>query len=970
LFNSIRTKIAIPVVGILIALVLFMVLYVSASVRAFSMASSDERLQGAAHAAKAYFSRVERYNEMTVRVLASDVNIIALANEWNSGENHAQTRYELFGYLGEAINDFRITNIVMTGQDGTMIIRTHEPERYGDSGIEVMVTMSNALKYGEISTTYISTPTLPIALSSVSPIRYNGEIIGTIGATVDLSIMDLIDEFGETFNAEITIFAGAQAVATTLYADYEAGIRATGDVTGNIVNPLVIESVLNQGIPLNLELPLFGAPHRGYYFPLLNEGDAPIGMFFIGFSLEDDISNTNALVANLMLISFIGLAIAAAVMLLGINASANRVSRLAKIVESITKGGEYTELQPESNDEVGVLTTSINMLVDTIRKLSSSDKGINEIKQEIDESKRNAIEAQAANKAKSDFLSTMSHEIRTPIGAILGTTEIQLRNMKHSPETREAFETIYTSGDMLLGIINDILDLSKIEAGKMELFADRYEVASMIADTAQLNILRIGSKPIQFEISVDEEIPTHLFGDELRIKQILNNLLSNAFKYTDKGCVKMSVAQEANADGKIFLVLQITDTGQGMTEEQVRTLFDEFTRFNMAANREAEGTGLGMSIVKNLVRMMDGEVLVESERGQGSVFTIRIPQDAVTEEVIGAQTAENLSKFKYMGQVRLIQSEWEPMPYGKILVVDDLAANVYVARGFLAPYGLKVDSADNGFSAIQKIESGEVYDLILMDHMMPQMDGIETVRRIREMGYTGAIVAFTANALVGQEELFLKNGFDSFTSKPIQSTHLNSLLNKFVRDTQSPELIAAAKNMSGDIYAKINSQQISHTELCKDFAKSQSNIIPEIQRVMESKDFKTAHLLTHTLKSLAGLIGEDELRTLAANAEADFRKEIIPDITQLSTELERVLKKLNDIYRIPAQPPQITDPTKIAEILDNLQNFLLQNNAEVITLIPDLVAIPKTEDIVHNIENYNFTQALECVRKLQASLTQ
>jgi CheY-like chemotaxis protein len=306
------------------------------------------------------------------------------------------------------------------------------------------------------------------------------------------------------------------------------------------------------------------------------------------------------------------------------------------------------------------------------------------------------------------------------------------------------------------------------------------------------------------------------------------------------------------------------------------------------------------------------------------------------------------------------------MPYGKILVVDDLDANVYVARGFLAPYGLEVDSADSGYDAIRKIEGGAVYDLILMDHMMPQMDGIETVKRLRKMGYNEPIVAFTANAIIGQEEVFMRQGFDGFASKPIQSTHLNDVLNKFVRDKQPPELIEAAKEMAGDIFAKISISQVSHTELCRDFAKSQKNIMPEMQRALEANDFKTAHLLAHTLKSLAGLIGENNLATLAADAEKAFRSAETICLNSLTTEVENVLTKLNAIYKDTPAPPLTTDTREIAKLLNKLEAFLQQSNAEAINLLPQLRTIPNTQDIITQIENYNFECALVSLINLKS----
>ncbi|MCL2283986.1 MAG: ATP-binding protein, partial [Fibromonadales bacterium] len=278
------------------------------------------------------------------------------------------------------------------------------------------------------------------------------------------------------------------------------------------------------------------------------------------------------------------------------------------------------------------------------------------------------------SKAKDNFLSKISHEIRTPMNSILGITEVQLRNESLPYSTREALGIIYHSGDSLLRIINDLLDLSKIEEKELEITPAKYEIASLISDSVQLNMLQVESKPIEFKLDVDENTPLRFFGDALRIKQILNNVLSNAFKYTDKGRVSMSVSMEKNEGNyDVTLVFCISDTGQGMTEEQVNMLFaSEYSRFDMVSNRLIEGSGLGTAIVRHLLSIMDGDISVKSELGKGSSFTIRIPQKTAGPEVLGQELAENLRKFRARNYLQIEKSQiiYDPMPHGKILIVD------------------------------------------------------------------------------------------------------------------------------------------------------------------------------------------------------------------------------------------------------------------------------------------------------------
>jgi len=393
----------------------------------------------------------------------------------------------------------------------------------------------------------------------------------------------------------------------------------------------------------------------------------------------------------------------------------------------------------------------------------------------------------ALSKSKDDFLSKISHEIRTPMNAILGIAEIQLQN-ETAPQKKEALGIIHNSGKSLLHIVNDLLDLSKIEAKKMEIVPVKYEVASLINDTVQLYAARIEKKLIKFNLKVDENIPAELLGDELRIKQILNNILSNAFKYTDAGEISMSVATEKIKDQEsdILMVFRISDTGQGMTEEQKSRIFDEYYRFNLINNRTVGGTGLGMTIVQNLVTIMGGKISIESEINKGSAFTISLPQKIIGTKILGKELAENLQDFQtgnFM-QIRKQNITRNSMAYGSVLVVDDLESNLYVAKSFLEPYDLTIETAISGFEAIDKVKNGKIYDIIFMDHMMPKMDGIEAVKIIRSMDYEEPIIALTANAIVGQAEMFLESGFDAFISKPIDAKQLDAELNRFIHDKQ------------------------------------------------------------------------------------------------------------------------------------------------------------------------------------------
>jgi len=533
---------------------------------------------------------------------------------------------------------------------------------------------------------------------------------------------------------------------------------------------------------------------------------------------------------------------------------------------------------------------------------------------------------------KSNFLATMSHEIRTPLNAILGMTEIQIQNSEHPPSTSEAFIKINNSGNLLLNIINDILDLSKIEAGKLELVPVKYDVSSLINDIIQLNYIRYESKPIEFKIEIDENIPSVLVGDELRIKQILNNLLSNAFKYTDSGDVTLAVNAECVGRGGgaviVTLIFQVKDTGQGMTPEQVSKLFDEYTRFNLEANRTTEGAGLGMTITRNLVDLMYGKINVKSAINEGTAVTVRLPQktDGIgIRGIIGKEAAENLRRFRLGTSIQLKKNQitHEYMPYGHILIVDDVETNLYVAKGLMAPYGLKIDLATSGFEAIDKVKEGIIYNVIFMDHMMPKMDGIETTKQLRRMGYTYSVVALTANALAGQAEMFLKNGFDDFISKPIDIRQLNVCLNRLIRDKQPAEVVEAAQKEKIELDKKQKPGQGHHeidSQLALIFARDAQKAIESIKTSMKSslsseEDLHMYIINVHAMKSALANIKANELSSIAFRLERAGREK---NINVILSETDDFLKKLEIVVteiKVKHQENVTTEDTEETLIL-------------------------------------------------------
>ena len=401
-------------------------------------------------------------------------------------------------------------------------------------------------------------------------------------------------------------------------------------------------------------------------------------------------------------------------------------------------------------------------------------------------------EAQKANSAKSDFLANMSHEMRTPLNAVIGLSELSLDGGMIEGEDYSNLEKIYNAGTTLLNLINDILDISKIEAGMLELVETCYDVPSLINDTITQNTIRIGDKPIEFKLEIGKEVFMHLHGDELRIKQIMNNLLTNAIKYTDEGIVEL-LLNNTREDDIVWFSITVSDTGRGIKPEDISKMFLDYTQMDKEYNRQIEGTGLGLPITRKLAEAMGGSVEVESEYGKGSIFTVIIKQRFVSETRINDEIINSLKNFRYSVNKRdrntAIRLNIIRMPYARVLVVDDNATNLDVAKGLLSPYNMKVDCVESGQKAVDAIRAeNKSYSAIFMDHMMPGMDGVEAARTIRELGTDYAknipIIAMTANTIIGNEEMFLSNGFQDFLPKPVDMSRLDELLRRWVRNKE------------------------------------------------------------------------------------------------------------------------------------------------------------------------------------------
>ncbi|MDR0905445.1 MAG: response regulator [Oscillospiraceae bacterium] len=509
----------------------------------------------------------------------------------------------------------------------------------------------------------------------------------------------------------------------------------------------------------------------------------------------------------------------------------------------------------------------------------------------LNEARQDAVNA---SETKSNFLANMSHEMRTPLNAVIGLSELALGNNDLDEDTRSSIEKISTSGMTLLGIVNDILDLSKIEAGKLELINSEYDVPSLINDTIMLNIMRIGSKPIDFRLHISPQLPSSLCGDELRIKQVLNNFLSNAFKYTMEGTVDWYVSSRRDGDS-VWLTFRVSDTGIGIKPEGVQMLFSKYGQVDTKSNRKIEGTGLGLSIAKGMVEMMDGEVSVESEYGVGSTFTAVIRQGFVSDVIIGEQVSKNIMDFNYADSKRKRNTSLVriKLPYARVLVVDDVQTNLDVAKGILKPYEMQIDYVTSGRRAVELIRAGEPrYNAIFMDHMMPEMDGIEATRIIREeigteYAKTVPILALTANAISGNDKMFLEHGFQAFLSKPIDILAMDNAIRQWVRDksqersaeTAEPSAQPAEERQPSPVFDRVidgldlahglqrfGGDEDSYIDVLRSFVKNTPGLLVTLADVTEAT-LADYTIIVHGIKSGSRSIGAADLGDFAEKLE-------------------------------------------------------------------------------------------------------
>ena len=539
-------------------------------------------------------------------------------------------------------------------------------------------------------------------------------------------------------------------------------------------------------------------------------------------------------------------------------------------------------------------------------------------------------EADKANAAKSDFLANMSHEIRTPINAVLGMNEMIIRESRKSSLAEQSNEElkarldeigvyadeIESSGNNLLAIINNILDLSKIEAAKMELVEGEYQLSSLLNDVNYMSSFLAKKKNLSFTVDVDETIPENLYGDKVRIRQIILNILNNAVKYTKEGGIALSVRSEESETEddkrKICLIISVKDTGIGIRKDDLDKLFSKFQRLDLEQNSTVEGTGLGLAITYNLLKMMDGDIEVESEYGKGSTFTILVPQIVMSDEPVG----NIYDKFEDSLEETKTYSVSFTAEDGNILIVDDTRMNLIVCTQLLKDTQIRIDTASSGEEAIG-LANKKKYDVILMDQRMPGMDGTEAMHKILEadgLNSRTPIICLTADAVIGAREHYLAEGFTDYLTKPIDSHQLEGMLVRYlpaekVVNIQNNISEAVKKDNKQDRYSALDKAGINastglaycqnndalYHSLLEEYVQSYEEKEKNIQNYYDNKDWKNYSNVVHSIKSSSKMIGAVDLSDLAAELEKASDEERVSDISADHEKMMKLYKETTEV---------------------------------------------------------------------------
>lgn len=632
----------------------------------------------------------------------------------------------------------------------------------------------------------------------------------------------------------------------------------------------------------------------------------------------------------------------------------------------------------------------------TVTDLSERIEDVKKLEQAIKEAKN-------ANEAKTTFLANMSHEIRTPMNAIIGFSELALKK-KISPEVREYIDGIHLASRNLLAIINDILDITKIESGKMEIIPDNYYIADLLDDVSLIISQQAKQKGLTFEMKIDDNIPTKLFGDKVRLRGILINILNNAVKYTREGTVSFETKILSQTEDSVNLAFIISDTGIGIRPEDQKKLFQSFERFDQQLHYGIEGSGLGLSIAKGYISLMGGEIKVKSVYGEGSVFTITVEQKVLDSTPLQRKfTIDKVKEDSSAIHQLLIHDT-------NVLLVDDNHINLMVAKGLLNSYGLSVDIVSSGKAAIEACEKNH-YPIVFMDQMMPEMDGIEAMQKIREIdsyyafGGEGKIIVLTADAIRGAREKLIAKGFDEYLGKPMNLKQLERLLVLYIpeeklemimpdTDSMEEEQMSEEETESETDYLKATLSDVDvdfglencggkvsdYLSILKiNFTYGDKNL-EELESLLKEKDYENYTIKVHSVKSTTRGMGALKVSEIALKQEEAGRAGKYDYIDVHFTELQKEYKQLLQNLELVLQhfrmleeqgtevKGELLDKEMISSVLTNIRNHVNAFEfAQVFEILEDVKGYQLPEEyqkLFSRLEGLMDNLAVDDIQKL------
>lgn len=872
-----------------------------------------------------YFSNLARDNQNKTISLATEKKIIELNTFFNSAENivrefqayilgtldeekllvdsEYQTQYmenltKLMSSLaifqkGAVGAFFRLESskygptagIFLTGsyQKSFVSIRTTDLSKYSPTDTEnVGWYYLPVWKKGPVWTSPYNNANLGQKMISYCiPIYKNDELLGVAGIDLNLAIIeDMVNSL--QLDSSKGLLLSEEQNLIHLNTRYEA----TKAVERSAELSVILEKFQN---PQNQSLQKFVWEGKNYFGSLTKLDN---GMSYItAISQSELLKNFYGQIVLLVIALFV---ISILTVNLIVFISKNIITPIkivTKTTNKLARGELFVDIPYNSNNEIGTLANNIRLMTTQLKEyieyISEQTKKEREAKEAaLTESQINA----AASQAKSAFLANMSHEIRTPINAVLGMNEMILR--ESTDKTILGYSAnIKTAGSNLLSLVNDILDFSKIEAGKMELLPDNYEISSLIIDILNMTRERAQNKGLKYELKAAPELPKTLFGDSIRIKQCILNLLTNAIKYTKEGQISFSIDYKKTSEDTIILTVHVTDTGCGIKPEDMEKLFAPFERIEEGKNRTIEGSGLGISIVRRLLDMMGSRLLVQSTYGKGSDFSFSIEQ-----KVIDWTASGNLNKAYEENVIQMAAyKEKLHAPRAHLLFVDDTSMNLDVIKGLLKNTGIKIDTALSGKEALEAVKNN-LYDILFIDHRMPEMDGIETLHAMKAMPENKCIgkpcIALTANAISGVKKMYLNEGFNDYLSKPVNPAKLEEMIRnylppEYIEDSlveDSSENISENdenSSNSSDFLLKMNKiEELDVDSALKNCGSEEllSSIInqyhssinqkaAELQQAFEAEDWNNYGIKVHALKSTSRLIGAIKLSKMAEHLE-------------------------------------------------------------------------------------------------------